>query len=84
MQQWEKCIQCGFRYVTEKARQNYIAEGLHGDPQPCLHCLGERTGKVINAQGYLVFPHEVGTKQLFIPKTVIEGCRPCMKNRGFL
>lgn len=40
----------------------------------------------MNASGNLVFPHEVesSNKQLYIPKTVIEGCRPCMKRRGFL
>ncbi|TPG83692.1 hypothetical protein EEL32_17190 [Brevibacillus laterosporus] len=86
MQRFEKCVQCGFRYVTEKARQNYIAEGLPGNPQICLHCLSERTGKVMNVHGNLVFPHEAETsnKQMFIPKTVIEGCRPCMKKRGLL
>ncbi len=86
MQKLEKCVQCCFRYVTEKAKQNYFAEGFTGEPQTCLHCLGEKTGKVMNASGNLVFPHEVesSNKQLYIPKTVIEGCRPCMKRRGFL
>lgn len=86
MPKFEKCIRCGFRYVTDKARENFEAEGLQGDPLLCLHCIGEITGKVMNPYGYLVYPHELNTpsRQQYIPKTTLEGCRPCMKKRGLL
>jgi hypothetical protein len=81
-----KCIKCEFRYVTDKARENYVAEGLKGDPLLCLHCIGEITGKVMNRYGYLVPPHEADNdnqRMQVTPKT-ITGCRPCMKKRGLV
>jgi hypothetical protein len=86
MPQLVKCIRCGFRYVTDKARENFKLEGLQGEPLLCLHCIGELTGKVMNSYGYLVYPHELETSNRMqtIPKTAIEGCRPCMKKRGYV
>lgn len=82
-----KCVKCGFRYVTDKARENYQAEGLKGEPLLCLHCIGEMTGKVMNKFGYLVYPEEMelsNTRAQIIPKSTLAGCRPCMKKRGFI
>lgn len=80
-----KCVKCGFRYVTDKARENYEAEGLKGEPLLCLHCIGEITGKVMNKFGYLVLPEELeqsNHRMQTIPKSTLTGCRPCMKKRG--
>lgn len=86
MDAYVKCTECGFRYVTDKARENYLAEGLEGEPLLCLHCIGELVGKVMNRYGYLVPPDEVDSEyqpMQVIPKT-ITGCRPCMKRRGLI
>ncbi|ALA07147.1 hypothetical protein SECTIM467_17 [Brevibacillus phage SecTim467] len=84
MSEFVKCIKCGFRYVTDKARENFEAEGLKGEPLLCLHCIGALTGKVMNSFGYLVYPEELESSNQHmqaIPKTIV-GCRPCMKKRG--
>jgi hypothetical protein len=86
MSEFIKCIRCGFRYVTDKARENFEAEGLKGEPLLCLHCIGELTGKVMNRYGILVLPEELeesNQRMQVLPKTVA-GCRPCMKKRGLV
>jgi len=83
MNHFVMCVKCGFRYVTDKARENYLAEGLQGEPLLCLHCIGEVTGKTMNKFGFLVKPEELEQsrqRMQVIPKT-ISGCRPCMKKR---
>lgn len=84
MSSFVKCVRCGFRYVTDKARENFAAEGMEGEPLLCLHCLGEITGKVMNRYGDLVKPDELeqsNQRMQTIPRT-IAGCRPCMEKRG--
>ncbi len=82
--EYVKCVKCEFRFVTDKAKENYRAEGLTGEPLLCLHCIGELTGKVMNKFGYLVPPGEVEQdhRSEIIPKSALTGCRPCMKRRG--
>ncbi|MBE0342234.1 hypothetical protein E4V51_15275 [Paenibacillus sp. 28ISP30-2] len=84
MMQFTPCIRCKFRYVTQRARENFMAEKMAGEPLLCLHCIGELTGKVMDQFGKLVYPHEVeqSNRQQHIPRSSIEGCRPCMKKRG--
>lgn len=84
MDLYVKCIKCEFRYVTDKARESFVAEGLQGDALLCLHCIGELTGKMMNAMGYLVRLGDMEsqhTRTQVMPRT-ITGCRPCMKRRG--
>ncbi len=79
-----KCIKCEFRYVTDKARENFAAEELEGESMLCLHCIGEIKGKVLNRYSYLVLPEELedsNQRMQVLPKTPT-GCRPCMKKRG--
>lgn len=79
-----KCIKCEFRYVTDKARENFVAEGLQGEPLLCLHCIGKIMGKVMNRYGYLVLPEELddsNQRMQVLPKT-LTGCRPFMKKKG--
>nr|WP_237391642.1 hypothetical protein [Paenibacillus dendrobii] len=79
-----KCIKCGFRFVTSKARENYHLEELKGEPLLCLHCIGEVTGKVMNKFGYLVKFEDLepsNHRMQSIPRA-ITGCRPCMKKRN--
>ncbi|OBZ12122.1 hypothetical protein A8L34_16090 [Bacillus sp. FJAT-27264] len=86
MSEYVKCIKCEFRYVTDKARENFLAEGIEGDPLLCLHCIGEVTGKVMNRFGHLVNPEDLESenqRMQVLPQT-ITGCRPCMKKRGVL
>lgn len=80
---FDKCVRCEFRYVTEKAKESFAAEGLQSGPLLCLHCIGEVTGKVLNKFGYLVPEDELeeSNRMQVIPRTVAE-CRPCMKKRG--
>jgi hypothetical protein len=86
MPKFEKCIRCNFRFVTEKARESFEAEKLSGEPLLCLHCIGELTGKVMNPNSYLVYPHELDApkRQQYIPQSSLNGCRPCMKKSGLL
>lgn len=81
-----KCIRCGFRYVTDRARENFEDEKLKGDPLLCLHCIGEITGKVMNRYGYLVLPEELDNSNLRMQVTprTLTGCRPCMKKKGLV
>lgn len=84
MMQFTPCIRCKIRYVTQRARENFMAEKMVGEPLLCLHCINELTGKIINQSRSLVYPHEVeqSNRQQHIPRSSIEGCRPCMKKQG--
>nr|WP_192025252.1 hypothetical protein [Paenibacillus arenosi] len=76
-----KCVRCGFRYVTKKAKENFEVEGLPGESVICLTCIGELTQKVINDYGYLVYPAELeaSNKRMAAMPRTIANCRPCMK-----
>lgn len=78
-----KCIKCEFRYVTEKAKTNFKAEGLKGESLLCLHCIGELTGKVMNQHGFLVRAEELESpsERLQALPRALTNCRPCMKKR---
>nr|WP_151734126.1 hypothetical protein [Paenibacillus tengchongensis] len=85
MAEYPKCVRCGFRYVTDKARENFVMEGMQGEALLCLHCLGELTRKVMNKYGYLVHPDAADALDKHhksIPRSTLDGCRPCMQKRG--
>ncbi|AET59731.1 hypothetical protein HPL003_14900 [Paenibacillus terrae HPL-003] len=83
MTQFIPCTRCKFRYVTPRARESFKQEKMAGEALLCLHCIAELTGKIIDQSGSLVDPHELeqSKRQQHIPRSSIEGCRPCMKKR---